>query len=110
MPATAGCRRDHAAREAEVRAIASRSQFTNPARATTGARATMSASQGRRRTVSPVLAMVQANSADMPATLTPKKVGPPPPSIRVTQAARYMKTPVSTGYSSTCWPGPGSRR
>ena len=70
----------------------------------------MSASQGRRRTVSPVLAMVHANSADMPTTLTPKKVGPPPPSSRVTQAARYMKTPVSTGYSSTCWPGPGSRR
>ncbi len=70
----------------------------------------MSASHGRRRTVSPVLAIVQASSADMPTTLTPKNVGPPPPSSRVTHAARYMNTPVRTGYSSTCCPGPGSSR
>ena len=90
--------------------MASRSQFTKPARATTGARATISPSQGRRRTVREVLAIVQASSADKPTTLTAKKTWLSPLINLVIHAAPYMNTPVRTGYSSTCWPTPGSSR
>ena len=73
---------------------------------TVGASATMAASQGRRRTVNAVATTATRSASHKPMTFTSKKVVAAfsNPGTRMSRpvnpAARSMKTPVSTGYSS----------
>ncbi len=104
-PAQSGREPDHQASATAASATASRSQLTVALSSSTGARANISASQGRRRWVrESATTATTAQAISRPALMVQNQRSwswrAPPPGV--SQAETCMNRPVSTGYSRNC--------